>query len=308
MKRLDPFKLDAQESAFFKRQLEYVKAQTYDTKYKKLKAEALIPVSTEAGAGAETITFRSYSKVGIAKIISDYANDFPRVDVYGEEKTAQVRSIGESYGYSIQEVRRSQMAGTNLESRRANAAVRANDEKVNNIAFNGDSTYNLKGLIDYPGITEYTVPNGTGGSQDWGSKTPDESVADVTGIINAIMDTTNGVESPDTLLMPLAQYNYIANTRMTDGDSKTIMAFIMENNPYIKMIDWVTELKGAGTGGSDRFIAYSRNPENLTLEIPQPFEQFPAQQKGMEFEIPCHSRCGGVIVYYPLSIAYGDGI
>jgi hypothetical protein len=305
----DIFKLDANESAFFKRQLEYIKSQTYDVKYKNLKAVSLIPVSTEAPSGADTITFRRFSKIGFAKIISDYANDFPRVDVVGEEQQAQVRSLGDSYGYSIKEVRRAQMAGLNLDQRRAETARRAIDELVNEIAFNGDSDYNLQGLIDYPGITEYTVPNdGTGSSKLWSTKTPDQIVRDVTGMVDAIVDPTNGREAPDTLLLPVSQYLIIANTRMTDGNDKTIMTYIRENNPFIQRIEWVTELKTAGAGSTDRMMLYMNDPRNLTLEIPQPFEQFAPQQKGMEFEVPCHAETGGVIVYYPLSICFGDGI
>lgn len=305
----DPMRLDANESAFFKRQLEYVKSKTYDVKYKQLKAMSLIPVSTEAPSGADTITFRAYTKVGLAKIISDYANDFPRVDVYGEEKQARIKSIGDSYGYSIKEIRRAQMAGTNLDQRRADAARRASDEKVDSIAWNGDSDNGLKGLIGYPGTTEYTVPaDGTGTTKTWSTKTPDQIVRDITGMINAIVDTTNGREAPDTLILPIAQYLIMANTRMTDGNDKTILKYVMENNPFLKTIEWVVELKTAGAGSTARMIAYTRSPENLTLEIPQPFEQFAPQPKGMEFEVPCHQETGGVIVYYPLSVAWGDGI
>jgi len=307
-KDFNPLKLDSGETVFFKRQLEHIKTGAYDKKYKELKATMLFPVSTEASPGARTITFRSFSKVGLAKIVSDYANDFPRVDVYAEEKTANVRSIGESYGYSIQEIRESQMAGTNLDSRRASAARRTNDEKVNDIAFNGDDDYGLQGFINYPGITEYTIPNGAGGDEEWSTKTPDEIVADVSGIITAVIDLTNGREVPDTLLLPIAQYNILINVRMTDGDSNNILNFIMKNNPYLSSIEWVTEMKGAGVGGADRMMVYPRDPEHVTLEIPQPFEQLAAQQKGMEFVIPCHSRCGGIIVYYPLAVAYGDNI
>lgn len=306
--KINPLKLDANESAFFTRQLEYVKSKTYDVKYKNLKATQLIPVSTEAPAGADTITYRSFSKVGVAKVVSDYAHDFPRVDTVGTESTIKVRSLGDSYGYSIKEIRRSQMAGTRLDTRRAEVARRAIDELINTLAWDGDSNYSIQGFIDYPGITEYTIPNdGTGSSKLWSTKTPDKIVRDVTGLVDAIVDTTNGREAPDTLLLPLSLYNLIANTRMTDGNDKTIMTFIMENNPYIKRIEWVVELKTAGAGSTTRIMAYTRNPNNLTLEIPQPFEQFPAQWKGMEAEIPCHAETGGVIVYYPLSVAYGDG-
>ena len=122
------YKLDANESAFFKRALEAVKSRTYDVKRKTLKATTLIPVETDAPNGADVITYRSFDAVGVAKIISDYAKDFPRADVYGKEEMVKIFSLGSSYGYSIKEIRRAQMAGTNLDQKRAMAAKRAIDE------------------------------------------------------------------------------------------------------------------------------------------------------------------------------------
>jgi len=303
----NPIRLDAGESAFFLRQLEYIKARTYDQKLKTLKAKTLIPVSTEANPAAENITYRRFDAVGIAKIIADYAQDFPRVDIYGTEQTVKVHGIGDAYGYNIMEIRRAAMAGLSLEQRKANTARRAIEEKSDSIAWLGDSDYNIQGFINYPGISEYTVPD-PGSGTEWANKTGDEILADLNGIVFGIIDSTNGVEAPDTMLMPITQYNLISGIRIGDGSDKTIKTFFLENNGYIKTIEWVTELKGAGAGGADRFMVYSRDDNHITLEIPQMFEQFPPQQKGMEYEIMCHERTGGVIMYYPQSVAYGDGI
>jgi len=300
-------RLDSKESAFFQRQVEYVKTRTYDTKYKNLKAVTLIPVSTEAPSGAVNIVYRSFSQIGTAKIIADYAKDFPRVDIYGTEETVKVFGIGVSYGYSIPEIRRAAMAGLSLEQRRANTAKRANDEKVDGLAWDGDSDYNIQGLIDYPGITEYTVPAGAASTKTWVTKTPDEIIADMAGIISAVSEATNGREEPNQIILPIAQYRLIKTTRMTDGDSSTILKFFLDNNPGVS-VDWVNELDEAGASSTDRFMAYTRDPDHLTLEIPQPFEQFEADKDGMEYVVPCHSECAGVIVYYPTAVAYGDGI
>ena len=97
--------IDAQESVFFDRELEYIKSQSYDVKFPQLKAKTLIPVSTEAGPGASTITYRAYEGYGVAKIIASYADDLPRADVGGKEFTSNVRSLGDSYGYNVQEIR-----------------------------------------------------------------------------------------------------------------------------------------------------------------------------------------------------------
>lgn len=304
----DIMKLDAGESAFFKRQLEYIKSRTYDVKYKNLKAKTLLPISSEAPAGADYIIWYSFDKVGQAKIIADYANDFPRVDVYATENQSKVKSLGDSYGYAIREIRRAQMAGVNLNDRRANTARRAIEELIDDLAWNGDSNFNIQGFLDYPGITEYTVPaDGTGSTKTWSTKTPDQIIRDLTGMRTAVSVPTKGREEINTILLPRTQFELIKNTRMTDGNSKTIFTFFMDNNPGIT-IEVLDLLASAGAGSTDRMMGYVRDPNNLTLELPQPFEQLEADKKGMEYIIPCHAEHGGVIIYYPQSVVYGDGL
>ena len=306
--RKSPLHLDAGEQVFFARELDYVKKNSYDAKLAELKGLQIVPVSTEAGNGATSITYRRYKGVGVAKIISDYANDFPRVDVYGEEVTVKTKGVGDSYGYSIKEIRESMMSGKKLDVRRANTARRAIEEKLNKIALLGDSEAGFNGLINNPDITEYTVPaDGTGSAKSWSTKTADQIIRDVTGMVSAVMVPTYGREVPDTLALPLAQYNIIANTRVGDTE-KTILQYILATSPAIKKIVWLNELDGAGASGTDRMMVLCSDSEHLSFELPQTFEQFPPEAKGMSFDIVCHAETAGTIIYYPLSVAYGDGI
>lgn len=305
----NPMRLDSNESVFFNRELAYVKAKSYDAKYAELKGLSLIPISTEAGAGVNEIIFHQYRGVGFAKVIADYAKDFPRVDIYGEEKAVKVKGIGDSYGYSIKEIRASQRTGKNLDQRRAITARRAHDEMMNRMALKSNTADGTFGLLDFPGITEVTLQaDGTSSSKTWAAKTPDQIVRDINDLVNAVMEPTSAREVPDTLLLPIAQYNDLASRRIGEAGEKTLMRYILDNSPYIKRIDWLSELKNFGAGGTNRALVGRFDEEHLTLEIPQPFEQFEAQQEGMEFTIPCHSECAGTIIYYPLAFAYADGI
>ena len=90
-------------SIFFARELDYVKSKSYDKIYPEFTALNHFPITHEVPEGAETMTYYSYEKTGFAAIISNYATDLPRADVKGEPTTASVKSIGDSYGYSIQE-------------------------------------------------------------------------------------------------------------------------------------------------------------------------------------------------------------
>jgi len=303
---IDAMNLDANESAFFKRQLEVIKSNTYDVKWAPNKALALLPVDSSAGPGATEITWRQYTRVGYAKMVADYASDFPRVDIYGTESTIAPHDIGAAYGYSIQEIRRAQLAGVPLETRRADAARRAIEDKINTIAFSGDSDTGLVGFLSCTGGTQYTLASGTGG-YTWATKTADEILADMNGVVFAAISATNGVEIPDTLLLPLSQYNQIITKRLGTNSDTTVYDYFMKTNPYIKRIEWLNELKTGNTAGTGtRMIAFKNDADHLQLILPVPFEQFDADKKGMTYTIPCMARIGGVVTYYPLSVAYLD--
>lgn len=301
--------LDSEESIFFVRELEHVKARSYDRKYPELKAFRFIPMTTEAGVGAETVTYQMYDEVGIMKFISDYASDLPRADVKGQEFTSRIRSAGNSYGYSVQEVRNARHAGKPLEQRRADAAKRAAMFLIDKTARVGDADYNLVGFFNHPNIPELTIQNdGSDSSKTFAKKDADKILRDLNALVSKVVDTTKGVEQPDLLLLPLAQYNLIATTRSGTNDPRTILEFFLQTNPYIKRVEVWEDLKGAGANSTDRMYVGKFTPDNIEMDVPVPFEQFPVQEQNLAYKVPCHARIGSVKVFYPLAFAFADGI
>lgn len=301
--------LDSDDTIFFTRQLEFLKAKSYDKKYAVLKARMLFPVSFEAGPGADTIRYEQFDMTGMGKVISNYADDLPRADIRGKEFIASVRSLGSSYGYNLQEIRAARYAGKPLEQRRANAAKRAIAQLENSIAWFGDADHNLQGFLSNPNIPLYSLPaDGAGSLTTFASKTPDQIIRDLNGMTNQVVDTTKGVEQPDTMLLPIKQYTYIASTARSANSDTTILEYFLQNNPFIKEATWVNELKAAGMSSTDVAVAYVRDPDHLTMEIPQEFEQLPVQEKGLEYVVNCHERFGGILYYYPLSAIQAQGV
>ena len=134
-------------SVFFARELDHVKAQSYDVEYPELTALHLFPQSSEADPGAETITYYTYDKTGLAKIIDNYSTDLPRADVTGKPSFAKIKSIGDSYGYSAQEMRASRLAGKSLDARKGESARYQIDALTNKIAWCGDEESGLMGVL-----------------------------------------------------------------------------------------------------------------------------------------------------------------
>ena len=305
--------LDADQTVFFRRQLEYIKPKTYDVKYPNLLATTVFPVDSSAGIGAETVTYEQFDSVGLMKFVSDYADDLPRSDVKGKQFSVIVQSLGGSYGWSIQEIRAAQFANRNLSSMRAMAARRSNDQMVNRIGWfaDGSATWaGLTGILYHPNTTKSAATNGA-----WiATADADKAIADVNTAINSVPDLTNGVEAIDTVLLPQLEYSYLASNPRSATSDTTILEFLKRVHPGVAF-ERINELKAVNpnprTGAAPAvniMLCYRRSPDHLTFEIPIIYEQFPAQERNLSSIIPTHSRNAGFNVYYPLSVVQIDGI
>lgn len=301
--------LDAVGSIFFANQLNYIQSKVYEYEYPELEAFNVLPISTSAPAGAEYITYMAYQGAGRARVIESYADDLPAADLQGFQMMQKIKSIGASYRYSHQEIRAAQWANVDLPYRQAEVARRAIMQEINSLAFVGSVPGGFTGFFNNPSVPLYTVPaDGVGGSTTWASKTPDQILRDLNNLANQIAVNSNGVERPDTVLLPLEQYAMIASMPRSPTTDTTILSFFLMNNPYIRQVIPIPQLAGAGPTGLDIMIAYEMNSNKLTMEIPMPFTQYPPQERNLEFVVNCEARFGGVSIFYPLSVNIGQGI
>ena len=180
--------LDAQGSIFFQRALEQVKAWAYDVIYADLTYARAFDISREINPGAETITYETYDQRGSATIIKGNATNIPRADVEGKETTVNVVTLASMFAYTVQEIKAAQFAGKPLSQRRANAARRAIEEKMNYLTWFGDAKSNLQGFFTSGLITSaQAAATGTGSSRAWADKTGALIAADVHAAITAIV-------------------------------------------------------------------------------------------------------------------------
>ena len=179
---------------FLARELEQVLARTFEVQYADIKYSTVIPISTEIGPGADSFTYRIFDAQGSMKLIQDKASDLPRADVLRKEVTHQVRSLGASFAYTIQETRAAAMVpGMNLEQRRANAVRRAYEEKVQSVAYFGETAVSMDGFFNNANVDK-TVPN-----KWFDNCTTDEMLELLNEAPTSIVQGSNMKESPNTI-------------------------------------------------------------------------------------------------------------
>ena len=295
---MSDFRMD-EAGLFLERQLEYIRPQIFEVAYADIKYPTLLPVTSEAGQGAQTFTYRIMDSTGEFKLIADAADDLPRADISQVEKSINIRSFGGSFGYTVQELRAAQMATIALEQRRATAVRRAYEEKVESVAMFGESSVGLVGFFNNPTVDVVAA------DKWFDTATAAEMLELLNYGVSAIINASKMKEQPDTILLAYEDYNKISTTRNSDSSDVTVLEYFLRTNPYIRNVEPINQLDaGNSVLNTNRMVVYKRDPEKVQLHIPQPLELFPPQQRGLEFIVPAHARVGGVALYYPKSVIY----
>lgn len=293
------------DGIFLARQIDYVKTRIYEMETPNLTGLQLVPLSTEVPEWAESFTYRTYDEVGIAKFISNYADDLPRVDVEGKEVTLKLKSLGDAYGWNFDEMRLANATGTNLGQRKGRAARRGVDQKLNRVALVGDTLVGFYGFSNHPNLGE-TAVNG-----DWTlpATTADQILDDLNAMYNAVLIQSHDNHTPNTLAIPPTRRSALTTKRVSDGRGITVWQAFKEQYPNINMIS-STELEPDAevNGNQAQAVMYERDVDNLSIEVPRPFEQLPAEKRNLEIVVNCLAKCSGVAIYRPLALTKAVGV
>lgn len=313
------FTQDAQQLAmtFLIRQVALIEPTVYAMRYQDIQYQNLIPVDTSAPEWIQSVTYFSMDSVGQAQWFHGQAQDVPKVELTREKFETGVSMAAIGYGYTLEELGTAQLLGMNLTPDKASAARRIADEKIDQVAFVGDTVKGFTGLVNASTPTATTAPaDGTGSATTFASKTPDQVLRDVNGQLTGIYTGTLGAEIADTLLFPYSVLIDLSTRRIDAVNQTTILEWIERNNVYTRTTGQPLTIRGmfgyldtTGAGSTKRMVAYRRSPEVVKMHVPMPFRFLPAWQTGpMKFDVPGIFRVGGTDIRRPKSVRYLDGI
>lgn len=210
-----------------------------------------------------------------------------------------------------------QQIGTNIEEV-LNKGVRLyHDKTVDRNAYVGFVKVGSTGLINNPGITRKSAAPHTQGGSDtqWRGKTPDEILADVNEVISDVW--TKNDCSPDAIvnhiLVPVEQFGLLVSMKVGTTGDKSILTFIEENNLAGKqgvrlVISPCKWLKGAGSGATDRLVAYVNDLSKVCFNLTSPLHRLSTEISNLAYKTPFVSQFSEVRFKYPTTVEYVDGI
>ena len=292
--------------AFYISQLTNLEAKVYETLYPDIIFDQLVPVDTSDPEWIDNVAYMSFNAVTMAKFIAANGRDLPQSDIDASISYIPVGYAGNSYGYSIEELRKAAAMRIPLDVTKARITYRGARQFSQQIAFFGDANRNMYGLFNHPNVP---LDNST---LDWNTATGAEMVAALNSLLIKVWNQSNTRHVANTLLLPTTIWSIISSKRMDVGTDTTVLEFFRRNNNSTGVTGQPLEIRAvlwlntAGAGGAPRMMAYEKNQDNLTMRMPIPWRSLPPQATALRLEVPCEMKLSGVEFRYPLSAAYRD--
>lgn len=292
---IDANKLDA-HGIWTVQQLTQLLNRQYEQAYPQTGVMELFPVTTEISPVTKNFEWLEFDGVTSAKIIADYTDDLPTVEAMASEKTGKVFRLGNAWFISIDEIKAGQALGSSLSDRKASLAREGHETLVNDLVFKGSAPHNIVSVFDHPNINRIT-------SAGW--TTPEIAFSEMQDLIDTIEDVTLGRHHVTNIVIPPSKRRLL--TQKMPDVTESYLSWFKENYPNVTItaIAELEDIDGAGTKG---VLAYEKDPMNMSIEIPERFNMLPMQPKDLHFKVPCTSKCTGLIVYRPLTIAILSGV
>ncbi len=254
------------------------------------------------------------NQTGNMSWISPETTAIPGVSVNGEKVVLPLRLLAREISYTSVELERSQLTGQPIDTQKMDAMNTIYQMNTDQMVYIGATEVGATGLVNSALVTNVAaVANGISGTPEWTTKTPDEMLADVNELLESVWSASAFAVCPNKLLLPPAQFSYLASQKVSSAGNISILKFLRENcisleagvgELDIKPVKWLTD---RGVGPSDRMVAYTNAEDRVRFPM-VPVRRETAYYSGIRFTAPYLWAFGEMEIVYPETIGYRDGI
>lgn len=293
---------------FYISQLANLEAKIYEAKYTAINFAEMIPVNTAVPEWADSWDYISYDAVTLGKFIGSSADDLPNVALSANKTSVPIGYAGNSFDYSLDELRKTQQLRIPIDVTKGRAAFRGSQEHSQRVAYFGDASRGMYGLFNNPNLA---LDNST---TNWATATGQEKVSDMNSLLIKVWIDSANTHLPNALAIDSERYAQISSQRMDTGTDTTVLEFFKKNNLYTTTTGQELrifprlQLATAGVGGKARMLAYELNDDNLGMCNPIPWRAIAPQMKNLSIVVPAEYKISGTEWRYPFSAAYRDAL
>lgn len=286
--------------------------------YKVVKEDQVL---SDINAGATQYAFISRDRQGAAAFRGQAENNnIPMVSQTAGSSTVPLCASNVGAKIDNEDARQYQMGfNGNLAQDLGECMRFACDNLVERTVFFGDDAVGFKGFMNFPGVPTSNAVSGAASGTEWSKKTAAEMVKDINDGLAAVWTNSRGVFLPNTVFLPLEQFNLLATTPYTLGASAAVFQSALD---YVKKYNIYTNQRGKeleiipirylknANASSDkgRMILQDRSKRNQALPFPMGYTLQAPVPVPLGAEFYSEQKHGSYVIRQPLSTLYVDGI
>jgi len=302
MAKIADQRMDASSTLHLARQLEELDNETYYVEYPEFRGVEILPIKSNINPGADNYRYQVRDRNGEFAPSANLTDDSPKQEIAGDSVTTNLYSWRGHYAYSVQDMRRSAMAGMPLESDKALAARENAETKIDEVLATGHSPLGITGFYNNANVSAVTADTG---SWDVSGTDADEIVNDLNKVVRGIITDTKGRVIPNAIVLTPTQYS-AADTKRLPNTEISALDFFRKKHPEMVVSQWARG-ETAGASGVRRLMVGRMDRRSLEALMPVRYETFPPEISGLTYRVEAHVRMGGVIFRYPGAWRFMDG-
>ena len=245
-------------------------------------------------------------------IISARTTVIGAVNVDADRTVSPTFLWGELFQMSIIEIERAMKLNRPLSPMLLNALKRKWELDTQGMVYLGDTGAGVTGLVNSAAVTASSVAaTGTGSTTAWANKTPDQINDDINTLIGAVWQASGYTRIPNRIGLPPQKLTYMNSVRLSNT-GESLLAYVKRNNTALMngqdlAFAPMRELVGAGSGATDRMIAYTKSPDVVRYPRSE-LRALPLQFDGLFQKQIYVGRLGTIEIPRPQLLRYADGI
>lgn len=300
-------------AAFYISQLAALETQVYAVPYADIIYLEDVSIAPNIPEYATHWNYRSYDGAAVGKFISANAQDLPRVAQSAQLHQVELGYAGIECHYSLDELRATSAMNMPIDSMQAELAYRGSEEHSQRVAYFGDASRNMSGLLNNPNVTK------TSATVNYLTCTGQELFDMLNNPIFAVIKASKRFHTPNTVLLFPDLWKRATSLLMSGYTDRTVMEHFMINNAYTQLTKQEIDVKirfqltaaelaanGVSNGNKDRIVVYEKSERNMAVAKPIPFRMLAPQLMGLGVTVPAEYKISGTEIRYPLCAAYVD--
>jgi hypothetical protein len=272
-------------------------------------ASILIP-ATDVMPGHDYYAYSTLSEEGIARPISNYADDVNMVSMDRDKIVHKIIPYGAGFTWSVEDIERAVFFGMSLPADGAQAARRMWERGLDQCLSFGEAEFGIQyGLANQPlGTGESPVRFTTSTSGSWQGTIDSSAAAVMYGDLCALVaeHDRDGLELyPAThLLLPPGAMHRIRQARLADNGATVLEAF-NRANPEVQVRSW-SKLGDVDDNGSygGRALLLCNRADVAQSVIAKDFTLQPPQPVNLAFKIVGSGKTAGAIIKTRIGMRY----